>query len=79
MTITEKFLTAGIFGFGILSIILIAILANVQQENDKYRAIIDISCKYSGSEKQCKNGIEMFMSMPIEELNKYKLEEYISY
>lgn len=77
MSKQEKLLIFSTACFALLSLLLGAFLIKAQEENKKYETILDIACQYSGSEKQCRNGLEMFKNMSTSEINKYRLDDYM--
>lgn len=52
-------------------VISIAALIIKDQENSKYKAIVDMSCKYAVSQSQCKAGMKLLMNMSPDEIRDY--------
>lgn len=67
----EKVLTTFLV-IAIISIISLAgALIAVNQENDKYKAIVEVSCQKTLNVSQCKTGMKMLMNMSPEEIKNY--------
>lgn len=67
----EKTLTT-LLVIAIISIIgLAGALITINQENDKYKAIVEVSCQKTLSAPQCKTGMKMLMNMSPEEIKNY--------
>lgn len=67
----EKTLTTFLV-IAIISIIgLAGALIAKNQENDKYKAILDVSCQKTLNASQCKTGMKMLMNMSPEEIKNY--------
>ena len=41
---------------------------NLNNDVNKYEKILELSCDYSGSSSSCRQGIKMFKTMPLEEI-----------
>ena len=71
MTDREKVLTSGLVLLGLVVVGLFgAVLTNVQQ-NEKYKAILDVSCRRAISQSQCDSGMKLLMDMSPEEIKRY--------
>lgn len=73
MTNKEKGMAAIIALFAIVIFGLSIALCSMAEENKKYKAILDISCDYSGNVSNCKQGIKMLKGMSIKDLENFSL------
>lgn len=67
----EKVLTTFLV-IAIVGIIAIAgALIAKDQENEKYKAIMDVACQKTYNQKQCESGVDLLMDMSPEKIRAY--------
>ena len=60
-----------ICGLLLVAFVVLAVKnSNLNKENEKLNAILEMSCDYSGNIAQCRQGINMLKGMELEDIKK---------
>lgn len=67
----EKVLTILVVSFMVCLVITIGALIAKDQENQKYKAIMDVACTKTYNAAHCQTGVDILMNMSPKEIKNY--------